>query len=156
MYRSVGYLHMRGWKGMRLLHYQKKEMEMIWQRRWEKDQKGRGYHKIQKVAITKRLKMDHTGLNGTLFELRKGIVKLNYEVKENIEQFIMHFSSYNTERERLNSKVREAGLGWSLMGILGTEGEGGGAAFHAKFELLDLGLMVPKKRKDDWGFCVDL
>ena len=33
-------------------------------------------------------------------------------------------TSCKTEREKLRDRVREAGRKWSLMGILGTEGEG--------------------------------
>lgn len=62
----------------------KKGME-IWQKKWEEDQKGRGYHKIQKSVIRKNyrernrreeiiivgLRLDHTGFNGTMFILGK-------------------------------------------------------------------------------------
>jgi len=112
----------------------------IWQKRWEEDQKGRRYHKLQKSVITKiyternrrediiitRLRLDHTGLNGTMFIMGKIEVEecRGCGVKENVEHIVLHCNMYKAESEKLRDRVREAGREWSLMGILGTEGEG--------------------------------
>ena len=62
----------------------KKGME-IWQKRWEKDQKGKEYHKVQNTItihiykernrreeiMIARLRLNHTALNGTLYVMGK-------------------------------------------------------------------------------------
>ena len=64
-----------------------------------------------------RLRLDHTALNVTLCHRNCGF-------KKNVEHIILHCNMYKTEREKLRDRVREAGREWSLMGTLGTEGEG--------------------------------
>ena len=97
----------------------KKGME-IWQTRWEEDQKGRRYHKLQKSIITKicternrreeiiitRLRLDHTGLNGTMFIMVKSEVEecRGCGVKENVEHIILHCNMYKTEMEKLRDR----------------------------------------------------
>lgn len=111
----------------------------IWQKWWEEDTKGRGYYKVQKCVsiknykektrreeiIISRLRVDHTGLNSTLYLIGKRNSE-NCEkcgVKENAEHVILHCILYELERRVLQDGVQEAGREWNLIGILGTEGE---------------------------------
>ena len=61
-------------------------------------------------------------------------------VKENVEHIILHCNMYKTEMEKLRDRVRETGRELSLMGILGTEGEGVRATRKAKY-LSETGLI---------------
>ena len=112
----------------------------IWQKRWEEDRKGRRFYKIQKNVSIKnymeknrreeivmtRLRVDHTGLNGTLFLMGKRNSENceNCGVKENVEHVILNCTLNEVERQVLKDKVQEAGREWNLVGILGSEGEG--------------------------------
>ena len=99
----------------------------IWQKRWEEDQKGRRYFKIQKSVITKtykernrreeiiitRLRLDHTGLNGTLALMGKRNSDKcgDCGVKENVEHILIHCKKYEAERKR--SERRDGiGISW--------------------------------------------
>ena len=129
----------------------KKGME-IWQRRWDEDQKGRGYYKIQKSVTIKdynernrrderiitRLRVGHTGLNSTLFIMGKAESNRcgNCGEIENVEHVILKCESYSEEREQLQDKVREAGREWDIMGILGAEGQGVGLVRKALLKYL--------------------
>lgn len=117
----------------------KKGLE-IWQKWWEDDKKGRRYYKIQKSVSIKnytertrreeiimtRLRVDHTGLNGTLFLMGKKNSENceNCGVKENAEHIILYCTLHEVERQVFKDKVQEAGREWTLVGILGSEGEG--------------------------------
>ncbi len=74
------------------------------------------------------MRVGHTGLNSTLFLMGKR----NNEncdkcgVKENTEHVLLHCILYEEERRVFQDRVQEAGREWNMMGILGTEGEGGG------------------------------
>lgn len=72
-----------------------------------------------------RLRVDHTGLNGTLFLLGKRNSEKceNCGVKENVEHIILHCILFELERQIFQDRVQEAGREWNLMGVLGTEGE---------------------------------
>ena len=76
--------------------------------------------------ITTKLRLDHTGLNGTMFLKGKSEVEecRGCGVKENVEHIILHCNMYKNREGKTIDRVREAGREWSLMGILGTEGEG--------------------------------
>ena len=129
----------------------KKGME-IWQRRWDDDQKGRGYYQIQNSVNAKeyseksrrderiitRLRLGHTGLNSTLFIMGKSETKTcgNCGELENVEHIILKCESYSEEREELCEKVREAGREWNIMGILGAEGKGVGLVRKALLKFL--------------------
>ena len=94
----------------------KKGME-IWQKRWEKDQKGKEYHKVQKtitINIYKernrreeitiaRLRLNHTALNGTLYVMGKSDSDKcgNCGVKEDVEHILLHCDIYKEERDNL-------------------------------------------------------
>ncbi len=71
-----------------------------------------------------RLRVDHTGLNSTLFLMgnRNNENCDNCGVKENAEHVILDCILYEEERQVLQNRVHEC----NLMGILGSEGEGKG------------------------------
>lgn len=138
----------------------KKKDTEIWQKWWEEDRKGRSYYKIQKSVSNKnysertrreeiimtRLRVDHTGLNGTLFLLGKRNSEKceNCGVKENVEHVILHCILFELERQIFQDRVQEAGREWNLMGVLGTEGEEKGIRITRKtlFKFLkDTGLV---------------
>lgn len=74
-----------------------------------------------------RLRVDHTGLGSTLLITgrRNSESCDNCGVKGNAEHVILHCVTYEVERRVFQARVQEAEPEWSLMGILGTEGEGG-------------------------------
>ncbi len=77
----------------------------------------------EEIWIT-RLRVDHTGLNSTLFLMgnRNNENCDNWGVKENAEHVILDCILYEVERQVLQNRVHEC----NLMGILGSEGEGKG------------------------------
>ena len=48
----------------------------------------------------------------------------NCGVKEDVEHILLHCDIYKAEREKLKAKVLEAEREWSVVGVLGTKGEG--------------------------------
>ena len=116
----------------------KKEINKKWQNIWDSDSKGRTYYNIQKSISAKcvtreyrreevvltRLRLDHTGLNKTLFIIGKSNSDKCAECNsiENTEHVLMHCKKYEDARIRLKHKVFEAGRKWDLIGLLGTTG----------------------------------
>lgn len=76
--------------------------------------------------VMTRLRVDHTGLNGTLFLMGKRNSENceNCGVKENVEHVILYCTLNEVERRVFKDKVQETGREWNLVGILGLEGEG--------------------------------
>ncbi len=90
-----------------------------------------------------RLRVDHTGLNSTLFLVGKNNND-NCGVKENFEDVIFDRVLYEVERRVWQNRVQEVGREWNLMGILGSEGKREGIRIIRKaiFKFLnDTGLM---------------
>ena len=60
----------------------------------------------------------------------------NCAVKEDVEHILLNCDSYKAEREQLKAKVLEAEREWSVVGVLGTKGEGVKATRKALFKFL--------------------
>ena len=116
----------------------KEEMNKKWQNSWDSDSKGRTYYNIQKSisaqgvmrvnrreeVVMTRLRLDHTGLNKTLFIMGKSNSDKCAECNsiENTEHVLMHCKKYREARIRLKQKMVKTGRRWDLVGLLGTTG----------------------------------
>ena len=77
-------------------------------------------------------------MNGTLNIMGKSDSDTcgNCGVKEDVEHILIHCDIYKAERGKLKVKVLEAEREWSVVGILGTKGEGVRATRKALFTFL--------------------
>ncbi len=98
----------------------KKEMMKKWQDRWDMDNSGRNYYSIQKCinaqgvngrnrreeTVLTRLRLDHTGLNKTLFLLGQSKSD-ECKITENAEHVLLYCRKYREERIRLKQKISQ-------------------------------------------------